>query len=709
MSRTGRVLAVGLLSLVVIYPMHGGKKGKIIYPNTPKIRVVEQLHGVEIVDNYRWLEDNKDTNVWTWEDQQNKLTRKILDHLPKRQWLMDRFTYFTRYDEKLSPEKVKRGKRVFLWSKTKNQDHWVILTKENEHAQKLELLNPNHWSGKKDFWGAEPSWEGKYLAYLIGEGGNENAVIKVMDVAAKKDLPDTCQGWNHWWGAWLPDSSGFYYTANPQKGEVPPGEEYLWSCVYFHKLGTSAPEDKKIFFHSTAKKYFHSAEITPSGEYVLFYRGFYLREKNEVFFRRVDAGINAPLIPLATGFAGSYHVAEVEDKFFIHTDENAPLGRLLVADPKRPRRRNWKEFAPETTDKLERFSAVGGRIYIGYLHNAYSQIKIYDSQGKFLRILPTPGEELVGTQKVHGKWEEPEVKVIFTSYTYPTARFDYDFAANRLHPREQRLPYKVNTGNYITRQVWVTSKDGTRISMFLAHRRGIEQDGSHATLIYGYGGFNKSKTPVFMPNFFIWLEAGGMVAFPNLRGGGEYGRKWYEGGIRENKQKSFDDCIAAAEWLIENKYTKPRKLVLYGASNGGLMVSAAAIQRPELFKAVWAEVPFTDMLRYHKFGRAKAWTNEYGDPDKPEDFKYLLKYSPYHNIRPNTRYPAMLIVGGENDPKVHPLHARKFAAGLQDANIGENLILLKIQKDAGHDGGLSDTEQILRKVDGWAFLLGMTR
>ncbi|UCH96432.1 MAG: S9 family peptidase [Candidatus Aminicenantes bacterium] len=705
MKPTFRVLLIIFISLCVMCSKHGEKKKKITYPHTPKSKAADNLHGVDIVDNYRWLEDNKDPKVQAWDNQQNKLTRGILDSLPQRQWLMDRFTYFTRYDEEFNPIKARRGERVFIYSKKKNQDQWVTWTKENENAEKVELLNPNKWGGHIDFWGDMPSWEGKYLAYLIGEGGKENAVIHVMEVATKKVLPDTCRGSNHMWGAWLPDSSGFYYTANPKKGEVPPGEEYLWPCVYFHMLGTSASEDKKIFYHPTEKTHSHFVEITSSGKYLLFSRGYYLMEKNEVFFKRVDAGIDAPLIPLVTGFDASYHVVEVVDKFFIHTDLKAPLGRLLVVDTKQPQRENWQEFIPESADKLQRFSVVGGRIYVGYLHNAYTQIKIYDMQGKFLRTLPTPRSGLVGTQRAGGKWDKPGVRVSFTSYTYPWTSFTYDFAANKLHFKERRFPYKVDTDNYITRQVWVTSKDGTPVSMFLAHRRGIKQDGSHPALIYGYGGFNKSRTPVFMPMFFIWLEAGGMLAVPNLRGGGEYGRKWYEAGIRENKQNSFDDCIAAAEWLIENKYTNPRKLALYGASNGGLMASAVAVQRPELFKAVWAEVPFTDMIRYHKFGRAKAWTNEYGNPDNPEHFKYLLKYSPYHNVKANNCYPAMFITGGENDPKIYPFHARKLAARMQEANTSDNPILLKIQKNAGHDGGLSDTQQILRKVDGWVFLM----
>jgi len=680
-----------------------GEKTKYQYPETKKIKVSETIHGIEIIDNYRWLENFKNPQVQAWVTKQNNLTREFLDNLPQRKWAIERFVYFDQFYSILMSEEIKVGERIIRQSREKGKKNWILWTKANEKAPKVELLNMDKYGPHTELWVEHPSPDGNYLPFGINDSGKENNIVRVIDVAAAKILPDTLEGWKHSFVVWLPDSSGFYYSAHPKKGDVPPGEEYSWSSVYFHKIGNSASRDKKIFYHPTDKRPIHFVELSQSKKYLFFYRGYYTSENNEIFFKGVGGG--EPLKPLATGFDARYHVLEFEDKFLIQTDWQSPLFRVFITGVNKPERENWKEFIPESTDKLDERRGIGlaaGYIFARYSSNASSKIKIFDKSGRYLRDIPLP---YVGWASAGGKWDEPEIKVTFSSYTYPFTQFKYDFKTNKLTFHKKTYPLEVDTSNYITRQVWYRSKDGTKVSMFLLHRKGLKCSGAVPTMIHGYGGFSKSMIPYFKADFIIWLEAGGMVAVPNLRGGGEYGRQWYEAGKLGNKQNTFDDCIAAAEWLMENKYTNPRKLALYGISNGGLLAAAVAVQRPELFKAVWSDVPFTDMIRFHKFGKARVWVNEYGDPGKPGDFKYLLKYSPYHNVKDNTRYPAMLITAGENDIRCHPLHAMKMAARLQAANSGENPIMLEIRKAAGHESDITKKTWSTRKADGWVFMM----
>jgi prolyl oligopeptidase len=673
------------------------KKERLNYPSTNKIRVVDTLHGTEIIDNYRWLENGKGSKVKEWTEVQEKFTRSILDKLPQRLWLIERLNQLQRYDDKSAPLRALNGERIFLRTKKKEDEHWVYNTKENESAPSIELLNPNKWGPTETLDLTSPSRDGKYLAFGKAEGGNENPVIKIIEVSTKKILPDLLKGWRQCEVSWLPDNSGFFYGANPLKGEVPEGEEDYWHSVYYHKLGTPPLEDKKVFYHEKVKEYFHCAHVTEDGKYILFYRSQF--SKNEAYFKR--AGSDEAPTPIVTGFDASYFIDVIVNKFFIKTDLNAPMGKVYITDVDKPGKENWKEFIPETRDNLLYITGIAGRIYAVYSHNAQTRIKIYSLDGEYIRDLPLP---TIGSAQIWGYWSKPEIWVNFSSFTHPSTIFKYNFDKNELE-LYHKPPIDIDVSNYVTEQVWYKSKDGTDVSMFLIHHKDIKRDGNNPTLLTGYGGFNIPLTPSFLTSYVVWLEAGGMVVIPNLRGGGEYGREWHEAGMKEKKKNVFDDFIAAAEWLIENKYTEPEKLGISGGSNGGLLVGAVTVQRPELFKVVNCAVPLLDMVRYHKFGLANIWATEYGNSDDPGQFKYLCKYSPYHNVINGTKYPAMLITGSENDARVDPLHARKMVARMQEANPDGEPILLLIRRASGHGGGTTISSQIEQSADVLAFLM----
>ncbi len=676
------------------------KYEKLNYPKTEKIRIIDTLHNIEIIDNYQWLENADDIKVKEWTEAQEKLTRSIIDKLPQRNWLIERYNQLWRYDDEGIPREVLDGKRIFFYTKKKEDEHWVYYTKENENTEPIELINPNKWGATETLNLTMSSRDGKYLAFGKAKGGDENSIIRIMEVSTKKILSDTLLGWKQGGISWLPNNSGFFYAAKPLKGEVLEGEEYYWDSVYFHKLGTSASEDKKVFYDDEIKEYWHNAFVSEDGKYVLFYRNSF--NTNEIYFKKIEDIYNdTSPIPIVTGFDAKYDINVIEDRLFIKTNLDASKGKVYITDIDKPERENWKEFIPESNDKLLSITAIAGNIYAIYLHNAYTLIKIYSLDGEYIRDLPLP---TIGDSWLAGYWSKLDIWVNFSSFTYPYTTFKYNFDKNELKVYH-KSPIEVDVSNYISEQIWYKSKDGTSISMFLIHHKDLKKDTNNPIILTAYGGFNVSMTPYFSNLYVAWLEAGGMIAMPNLRGGGEYGKEWHEAGMKEKKQNVFDDFITAAEWLIENKYTNPSKLAIEGGSNGGLLVGAATIQRPELFKAVVCAVPLLDMIRYHKFGLANIWAEEYGNAEDSEQFKYLYKYSPYHNIIDGTKYPMMLFIGGENDARVDPLHARKMVARMQEANPDGEPILLFIRKASGHGGGTTLSIQIEQYADVWAFLM----
>jgi len=670
----------------------------IDYPETPQNPVIDTIFGVEIVDNYRWLENADDSEVIAWTEQQDELTRSIIDSFPHKEFLINRFNQLWRYDDVSVPWNVIDGERLFFTIKKKDLEKRIYYTRENENTEPVEILNPNEWDPTETLYGFSESRDGEYIAYGVAIGGDENPKVKIMNITTMEILPDTLRGTRQYVTSWLPDNSGFYYIADPQIGEVPEGEENYWSSVYFHKLGTSADEDEKIFYHDLIKEYSHYCYITEDGKYLVFYRSMF--NKNEIYFKELNS--EGPLIPIAEGFDAQYSVVFAENKILIKTDLDAPNYKVYITDINKPSREMWIEFIPEKDmDKLWYISGIAGYIYVAYQHNAYTQIKIYNLEGKYIRDISFP---TIGTAGVSGFWSKPDIWVYFTSFTYPSTTYKYNFDGDSLM-LYKKFPIDVNVENYTSEQIWYESKDGTLISMFLIHRKDLEKNRNNPTLLTGYGGFNNSEVPYFSTSNIVWLEVGGMIAIPNLRGGGEYGVSWHEEGMLENKQNVFDDFIAAAEWLINNNYTNPEKLAISGGSNGGLLVGAVTTQRPDLFKAVKCAVPLLDMIRYHLFGYANIWSEEYGNSEDPEQFKYLYEYSPYHNVEVNVDYPTILITAGENDPRVDPLHAKKMVACMQNANPNGEPILLLVRKDAGHGGATTLSKIIEQAAEQWAFLM----
>ncbi len=692
------ILALACMIIALTFNKTMAGQSEISYPETPKIPVEEVLHGTTVVDDYRWLEDGDDPKVIEWVQAQEKISRSIIDDLPQRSFLVDRFNELWRYDYEEVPDKVIDGQRIFFWAKKKDDEKWIYKTKKNEQAEAVVLIDPNQWEIAETLHGVAPSRDGKYVAFGKAIGGDENPVVQVMEVETGKILPDKLKGWKQNVSSWLPDNAGFFYSAKPLKGEVPADEEDYWHAAYYHKLGSPVEEDKKVFSHQEIKEYWHSADVSEDGKYVIFYRGLF--NTNEIYFRK--AAPDEQLIPIATGFDARYSVDFIEDKILIKTDSDAPLNQVFITDIAKPERENWRVFIPEhEQDKLSYIAGVDGHIYAVYQHNAYTQIKIYNLAGEYLRDLSLP---TLGDADISGYWSKDEVWVWFSSFTYPSTTFKYDFAANNLE-LYKKFPVEIDVDDFTTEQVWYNSKDGTPVSMFLVRRKDLQKTGNNPVLLTGYGGFNVSETPHFSTSYVVWLEAGGMVATPNLRGGGEYGREWHEAGMLDKKQNVFDDFIAAAEWLIENKYTNPEKLAIRGGSNGGLLVGAVTVQRPELFNTVHCAVPLLDMIRFHKFDFSNVWAEEYGNADDPEQFKYLYKYSPYHNVVDGADYPTMLFTGSVRDARTNPLHARKMAARMQAANPGGKPILLLQRESSGHHGGTTLTIKIEQNADIWSFLM----
>lgn len=665
------------------------------YPPTARNPVIDVYHGVKLVDPYRWFE-TPDDQVSSWLEAQDSLTVSILDQLPQRQYLTERFNALWRYDDATTPQNVVEGDRLFWYTKAATDEKWIYRTKLTAASESEILLNPNYWGEDSALSYVLPSRDGSYIAYGRTQG-DEDTVSYVMEVATKKILPDTLRGSRQQIICWMPENKGFYYWAHPKKGELPEGEEFYWHATYYHELGTPSAQDRKVMAHDTIKEYYHSVYLSEDARYRFYYR--FHQGKTEVSIQAVAS--NEPPIPIAEGFTAAYSTTVLNDRLFILTNENAPKYKVFVTSVLKPQREHWQEFLPESNDKLAFFEGVADRIYTIYEHNAYSQVKIYSLEGKLLRELKLPE---IGTTRVSGYWSRPEVWVHFSSFTRPDEDYLYDFESNQLN-LYRKSPIAVDTSSMTTEQVWYPSKDETSISMFILHRTDLPRTADQPMLLTGYGGFNYRMIPNFSSLYYVWLEVGGSVAIPNLRGGGEYGEEWYNAGKLDKKQNVFDDFIAAAEWLISQGYTKPEKLAISGSSNGGLLMGAVAMQRPDLFKAVLCINPLLDMIRYHLFTYANIWAGEYGTADDPKQFQYLLDYSPYHNIKYGRVYPAMLLKASEQDIRTPVFHAAKMAARLQEANAGGPPILFLLERASGHTGSSTTSAAIDLNARLWAFLM----
>jgi prolyl oligopeptidase len=680
--------------------------GKPDYPPAKKDNVVEKMHGVEVADPYRWLENADSDATKAWTEKQNALTRATLDKLPGRDKIHARLEALTEVGTLGTPSPVK-GK-YFYTKRDGKQNQAVLYVREGLDGKDRVLVDPNALAADGtvtlDWW--FPSRDGSLVAYGLSADGNELSTLHVLDVKTGQDLPDTIERTRACSLAWLPDNKGFYYTRYPKPGDVAKGEEKYHRRVFFHQLGGDPAKDKEVWGKGRPNEDWPTVTLSPNGQwlFVTAQKGW---AKNEVYFTNRFTRIEAPFQPLAANVEALFNVTARNDRFYVHTNDKAPHYRLYEVDPANPGRQHWKEIIPEGKDVLEGIAAVGDNLIATYRHQAATRLELCDKAGKSLQEIKLP---TLGTVAgLGGEWDGSELLFGFHSFLVPPSVYRFD-----LKTKEESLWGQVKADidfdKYTTEQVTYHSKDKTPVTMFLVHRKGIEKDGNNPTLLYGYGGFNNALTPTFNASRFVFLERGGVLAIANLRGGSEYGEEWHKAGMLGKKQNVFDDFIAAAEWLIKEKYTSSERLAIQGGSNGGLLVGAALTQRPDLFRAVVCQVPLLDMVRYHKFLIARLWIPEYGSADDAQQFKWLYAYSPYHHVKDGTAYPATLLMAAESDTRVDALHARKMAARLQAATSSDAPILLRIETKAGHGAGKPRAKVVEELTDIYSFLfwqLGM--
>lgn len=667
-------------------------------PATEKKVVVDHLHGVDIPDPYRWLEDASDPAVKEWVAKENAYTQSVLDRLPGRAEIRERLSALLDIGSVAQP-RVAKGHYFYL-KREGTQNQPILYVRDGLDGAERVLVDPNAFSKEGlvalDWW--YPSEDGRYVAYGLSANGDEKSTLSIRDVATVKDLPDKIAQTRYASVAWLPDSKGFYYTRYPAAGSVPAGEENYHAHVFFHQLGTDAAKDQKIFGEGRPAEELPSVAISPDGRWLVVTASTGW-SKTEVYLD----DLNQPelkFVPLIEKQEHLYQVTPRNDRLYIVTNEGAPRYRVFTADPQNPARDQWHELIPEGPDILNGIDVVSDTVVGLYMHRAASRLQLFSRDGKPTREVKLP---MLGTVAgIGSEWDGHELLFGFQSFTMPTVIYHVDLGNDQMTPWQQ-VKTDIDLSNYDVSQVEYPSKDGTPISMFLAHKRGLEQNGKNPTLLNAYGGFNISMTPMFSPTRLLFLERGGLIAIPNLRGGGEYGETWHKAGILGNKQNVFDDYIAAAEWLIRERYTDHDHLVIQGGSNGGLLTGAALTQGPDLFRAVVCQVPLLDMLRYDKFKIARLWIPEYGSADNAEQFKWLSAYSPYQHVKDGTAYPAVLLTAAESDSRVDALHARKMAARLQAATTSSQPILLRLETKAGHGAGKPRSKQLDEQTDIWSF------
>jgi len=681
---------------------------RFAYPVTAKTNVVDNYHGTLVPDPYRWLEDDNSPATKAWVEAQNQVTFAYLNAIPGRDALRARLTRLWNFERYGVP--FQAGGRYFFTRNDGLQNQSVLYTADRLDAEPRVLLDPNTLSadGTVALAGLQVSEDGNYLAYGTSASGSDWNEWRVRDVRTGKDLTDHLRWVKFSGAAWRPDNSGFYYSRYdaPTPGDALKGVNKFHK-LYFHRLGADQAEDALVYERKDQPDWGFGAAVTEDGRYLIIAASQGTDPKNRVLYQDLDAPGSA-VVELLMDFDASYDfVGNDGPLFWFKTDLDAPRGRLIGIDITRPQRGHWREILPQTADTLRAVNVLNHQFVATYLKDAHTVVKVFNLDGTFVREVALPGLGTAGG--FGGKRADTESFYSFTSFTTPGTIYRYDAVTGASSVfRQPQVDF--NPDAYETKQVFYPSKDGTRVPMFLVHRKGLKLNGRNPTLLYGYGGFNISLTPGFSVARVAWLEMGGVYALANLRGGGEYGEAWHRAGTRLQKQNTFDDFIAAAEWLVANGYTSPRKLAIQGGSNGGLLVGACLVQRPDLFAAALPAVGVLDMLRFHQFTIGWAWKSDYGSAEDPREFQTLLAYSPYHNLRPGVRYPSTLITTADHDDRVVPAHSFKFAARLQEYHAGRNPVLIRIETKAGHGAGKPTSKQIEEKLDELSFLrreLGM--
>jgi prolyl oligopeptidase len=697
----------GFASLALVLSLGGtsmaAETAALAYPPARRAEQVDTYHGMAVSDPYRWLEELDSPETRAWVEAENKVTFSYLEAIPARTAIKDRLTALWNYERYGVP--YKEGGRYFFTKNDGLQNQAVLYTTDRLDAAPRVLLDPNTLSkdGTVALAGTAISEDGKYMAYGLAEAGSDWNTWRVRDVSTASDLPDVLR-WVKFSGAsWTKDGTGFYYSRyqEPQAGTELKNVN-VDQKIYFHKLGTPQSQDALVYERKDQPEWLLNGSVTEDGQFLII-GVFQGKTVNTALYYKDLRVAGAPVVELLPKFDAQYQfVGNDGPVFWVQADLDAPRGRVFAIDTRKPERKDWVEVIPESPDALQGVNVVGERFFASYLKDAQSRVRTFDLKGKPLGEVALPGIGTAGG--FPGKRADTETFFYFTSYTRPTTIYHLDVASGAATVfREPKVDFDAKS--YVTTQVFYPSKDGTKVPMFLTHKKDLKLDGSNPTLLYGYGGFNISITPAFSIANLAWLERGGVYAVANLRGGGEYGESWHQGGTNERKQNVFDDFIAAAEWLVANKYTRKEKLAIEGGSNGGLLVGACMTQRPELFGAAVPHVGVMDMLRFHKFTIGWAWVSDYGSSDDAGQFKALRAYSPYHNLKKGTCYPPTLITTADHDDRVFPAHSFKFAAALQEAQGCANPTLIRIETRAGHGAGKPTAKVIEEASDVWAFLV----
>ena len=669
------------------------------YPATRAEPIVDTLHGVQVADPYRWLEDEKAPEVQAWMKAQDALTREQLSKVPGRDALARRFRELFYVDSISAP--VRFGDRFFYARTHKDKEKAIVYWRQGEQGAEKVLLDPNTWSkdGTVSLGTWVPSWDGRKVAFAQKPNAADEAVLHVLDVdSGQWSQVDVIPGAKYATPRWTPDNKAFYYEWLPVDASIPVDQRPGYTELRMHTLGTDPRKDTLVHPRLGDPSTFLFGDLSRDGKYLFAYvmRGW---SENDVYWKRVG---EKDFRLLVKGAGAKYQVSAWKDQFYVLSNEGAPRQRVFRVSPSKPERAAWKELVPEDpVAVLEDVQIVGGHLSLGYLKDAASELRVATLEGKPVRTvqLPTVG----ASSNLVGHEDQDEVFFLFSSFTTPRQVYKTRVSSGKVE-LWAKIELPVDTERYTVTQAFYPSRDGTKVPMFLVHGKDLKKDGQRPTLLYGYGGFNVSMLPSFRSSIIPWLDAGGVYAVANLRGGGEYGKAWHEAGRLHQKQNVFDDFHAAAEYLVREKYTQPARLAIHGGSNGGLLVGAAMTQRPELYGAVVCAVPLLDMVRYHQFGSGRTWIPEYGTADKAEDFKVLHAYSPYHAVKPGVRYPALLMMAADHDDRVDPMHARKFVAAVQNVAGQGAAALLRIEANAGHGGADQVAKAIESNADMFAFL-----
>lgn len=698
------IIVIGLIPLSLTTAQD--QPAPLKYPETRKVDQIDEYFGIKVPDPYRWLEQDvrESDEVRDWVERQNQVTFGYLKNLPYRDKIEKRLTELWNY-EKYSPP-FKEGGRYYFFKNDGLQNQSVLYRMDSLDGEPVVLIDPNQWSedGTVALGGLDFSDDGKYLAYGVQESGSDWRTWYVMEIETGKKLDDEIR-WIKFGGAtWAPDSKGFYYNRYDEPTEGATFQSLNTNQkVFYHRVGTPQSEDVLVHADPEHPEWGFSPTVTEDGQYLVLTVWKGTDDRYQVMYKPLGDP-DSKFTYLIDNFENEYtYLGNDGPVFYFRSNFNAPKRCVLAINLNHPEKENWKVIIPETENVIEDAGMVGDFFILSYLQDAKSLVHQYAVNGDFVREIGLPG---IGTANgFSGKRTDDTTFYSFSSFNRPPSIYHYELKSGESKLfREAKVDF--NPDDYVVKQVFYNSKDGTRVPMFIAHKKGLELNGQNPTLLYGYGGFNISLTPGFSVSRLQWMEMGGVFAMANLRGGGEYGEAWHKAGTKTNKQNVFDDFIAAAEWLIENKYTSPKKIAIQGGSNGGLLVGACMTQRPDLFGACLPAVGVMDMLRFQKFTAGRFWVDDYGSSENSlEEFQALAAYSPYHNIADGTEYPPTLVTTADTDDRVVPGHSFKFAARLQEAQAGSAPVLIRIETKAGHGAGKPTSKIIEEIADQWAFLV----